>query len=226
MGEKSEAKVTGQPEAGAGRGRPGCITVYALLLALGGIGNLLISAFFGLNLMGGDAELLATGAIITLCTAAWSLLPFVMAVGLWRMRMWAWWLVVISQAFAIAMTCLVTVLVAPAFMVVADPGYGTAEVLIVLAGIPLALLLSGIILYWFLTNRDRFRQPVVVHVGGRALEEPGSDNVLIIVGVTVIGVVVILCVVSVAVIALLTLLGPQIGTTFSEITRGLMTPAP
>lgn len=64
------------------------------------------------------------------------------------------------------------------------------------------------------------------HVGGRVLEEPAADNTMIIVAATIIGVVAILCFVSIAVIAVLTLLGPQIGTVFSEITSGLTTPAP
>jgi len=224
MDSYSEPKVTGQPEAGR-RGRPGCITLYAILLALGGIANIAASALVGYGFFV-EPDLVTTGVILALCMFAWSLIPFAMAVGLWRMRMWAWWLVVIFQVLGIAMTCLTSLLIFPVLTVEPSVGIGAAELASLVIGILLGLLVNGVVLYWFLTNRDRFRRPVVVHVDGRAVEEPGSSNTVVIVAATVIGVLVILCVVSAAVIAVLTLLGPQIGTTFSEITRGLMTPAP
>ena len=228
MDNYSEPRVTGQEEAGR-RGRPGCITLYAILLVLGGMGNIVASAITGYSLIV-EPDLVAAGILLTLCMVAWSLIPFVMAVGLWRMRMWAWWLVVIFQGFAIAMTCLALVLFVPILGSLLGTGLpggvGANEAIGLLIGLPAGLLISGVILYWFLTNRDRFRRPGVVHVGGRALEEPASDSSLVIVAATVIGVIAILCLVSVAVFALLTLMGPQIGNVFSEVTRGLTTPAP
>ena len=224
MDNYSEPRVTGQPEA-AGRERPGCITLYAILLILGGIASLAAAFLAGYGFVV-EPDMVTTGIVLLVCMAAWSLIPIVMAVGLWRMRMWAWWLVVIFQIVALGVTCTGVVLLIPVLVTTVDAGIGSAELIGFLAGVPIGVIINGVILYWFLMNRDRFRKPLTVHVGGRALEEPGSDNVVVIVAVTVIGVVAILCVVSVAVIALLTLLGPQIGTTFSEITRGLMTPAP
>lgn len=224
MNEYSEAKVTGQPEAGW-RERPGCITIYAILLVLGGLVNIAASALVGYGFVV-EPDLVTVGVILTLCMFAWSLVPFVMAVGLWRMRMWAWWLVMIFQVFGLAMACLALVLLVPVLTAGVGGRLGTAELITLFGGVPVGLLINVIILYWFATNRDRFRKPDVYHVGGRALEAPTSDNTMIIVAATIIGVVAILCVVSIAVIAVLTLLGPQIGNTFSEITRELMTPAP
>lgn len=225
MKEHAEPRVTGQPEAG-NRERPGCITIYAILLALGGIANIVVSALvFGQGFIV-ESDFATVAIILMLCMFAWSFIPFVMAVGLWRMRMWAWWLVVIFQVFGLLVACFALALVVPAFATGLEGQVGTAELIILFAVVPLGLLINVVILYWFLRNRDRFRRPGVVHVGGRALEEPASENVAVIVAVTVVGVLVILCVVGAAIIAILTLLGPQIGNTFSEITRELMTPVP
>lgn len=224
MSNYSEPRVTGQAEAGR-RGRPGCITLYAILLVLGGVANIAASAIAGYGFIA-EPDLAATYVVLTLGMFAWSLIPFVIAVGLWRMRMWAWWLVVTFQVFGLAMACLGLVLLVPIFATGLEASVGTAELVGLFAGVPVGMLINGIILYWFLTNRDRFRQHSVVHVGGQALEEPASGNAVVIIAATVIGVIAILCLVGVAVIALLTLMGPQIGTVFSEITSGLTTPAP
>ena len=224
MSDYSKPRVTGQPEA-TGRERPGCITLYAILLVLGGIANIVTSLLVGYGFIV-EPDMATVGIVLTLCMVVWSLIPFVMAVGLWRMRMWAWWLVVIFQVFGLLTACFALVLVVPAFATGLEGQIGTAELVALFAGVPLGLLINVVILYWFLRNRSRFRRPEVVHVGGRALEEPPSENVVVIVAATVVGVLLILCVVGAAIIAILTLLGPQIGNTFSEITRGLMTPVP
>lgn len=201
-----------------GRERPGCITAYAILGVLSGILYAIAGGIGGLAVIVDQPDMLLAGGTLMVCGIALAIIPIVMAVGLWRMRMWAWWLVVILQSLGIGLTLLSLCgsLLQPE----------ATELAGVVVGTTVGMLINGIILYWFLTNRDRFRQHSVVHVGGKALEEPTSDNAVVIIAATVIGVIAILCLVGVAVIALLTLMGPQIGTVFSEITSGLTTPAP
>ena len=225
MDDNSEPRVTEQSEA-VDSGRPGCIAAYAILLAVGGIANIIVSGILGLNVIVDEPDLLVMGAILTLCLMAVSAIPVIIALGLWRMRLWAWWLVIIFQTVGLATTCFGLLAIVP----LATPGpsaaLGTAEVSLLLIGALASVLFSGIVLYWFLKNRKRFRRRGVIHVEGRALEEPASDRTLAIVAGTVIAVVAILCLVSIVVLVILTLLGPQIGNTFSQITSGLGTPLP
>lgn len=150
-------------------GRPGCLSVFAVLLAVSGLVYGAIFGFLGFDLITEQPGQLAQGVIVTLAAGGGSLLTVILAVGLWRLRMWAWWLAVIVQSLGIGLALL--------SFVVALLGMDPTRALGFVLGPLMGLVASSIILYWFLTNRDRFGQGDVVRTGEKVTEDlaPGRD---------------------------------------------------
>ena len=190
--------------------RPGCVTAYALLLWLGG-GLYLVAALciglFGLVPAFPDGRAAAsTGPALigALCLGLFSLLPIFLGVGLWRMRRWAWWLIVILQSLGLAGLALS---LCSLFVTAGSAGRNAPESLA--AGLVSAVvggLISGGILYWFLNNRSLF--------DGGAQVVSGGNTWIVVAVVVVIGLVIVI---PIIVIAILALLGPAIGNVFSNI---------
>lgn len=196
-------------------GRPGCLSVFAVLLAVSGIVYGIIFGALGIDLIVEQPDRPAVGALVTVCATAWLPLPVIVAIGLWRMKMWAWWLMVIVQSLGISLALL--------GFVVALLGIDPMRALGFVLGPLMGLVASGIILYWFLSNRERFGDDEVAYVGGRAEEKADADNALLIFAVTAIGCIALFCVAVLAVVFLIFALGGV--PPLSEIMRSLGLPA-
>jgi hypothetical protein len=147
-------------------------------------------------------------------------LQIVTGIGLWRMAKWGWWIVVILQTLGVAGAVLNVI----AVLFVPGAAHAGSPLVFVITG-----LVSGGILYWFFTNRHLFNGTpayrTVIGPDGTAVSEPvvssGNSNIT---AVIIIGVVLVFFILPVVAIAVLTLLGPQIGNVFSGITNNLAAP--
>jgi hypothetical protein len=113
------------------RKRPGCLGVYAVLLCLVAAGGLIgsIVMFLGSPLSQG----------FWACVyAPMAMLPFAIGYGLWQMKMWAWWLVIIGQALSIVVA-----------LVENSSNGGALNIFITI------VVSTGIIL-WFINIRQQF----------------------------------------------------------------------
>lgn len=183
-------------------GRPGCLSVFAVLLAVSGIVYGIIFGALGIDLIVEQPDRPAVGALVTVCATAWLPLPVIVAIGLWRMKMWAWWLMVIVQSLGIGLALL--------GFVVALLGIDPMRALGFVLGPLMGLVASGIILYWFLTNRHRFGQDGVVGPDGQATREAGMDSTLVIGAVAMIGCLTIICLAGAVLLVTSFLLGDPI----------------
>ncbi|MBX3058973.1 MAG: hypothetical protein KF770_21105 [Anaerolineae bacterium] len=203
--------------------RPGCVTAYAVLLWLAAavyICGALTVGVFSLS----DTNMAAIGLILALIVAAFAVIPILMGIGLWKMTMWGWWLVVISNGLGV-MGGLLNLL-GGMLLLTEDP-----TAIATLCGAVIGLAINGYILYWFITNRVLFGSYTtqnVVGLEGEIIKErvrtTGFDTAS---AIAIVGMVAVLCLIPIFTIAILTLLGPQIGNVFSRITAGLeATPLP
>ena len=184
--------------------RPGCVTVYAVLLWLGG----------GFLVLGALIEFIdpSEGPLVGVLVGLFALVPIVTGVGLWRMQKWGWWLVVVTQSLGVV------------------AGFLNLVSGLLLNGIVTGVV-SGGILYWFINNRQPFLGPFPHHAAVNAVGEPvaggappskGNNTTIIVVGIVVAVVLVPVCI-----IATLTSLGPGVGDVFSRIVNDLsVTPVP
>jgi hypothetical protein len=184
--------------------RPGCVTAYAVLLWLGG-SFLLLPALIQFFVPTGDPSI---GVFLGLL----AVVQIIAGVGLWRMQKWGWWLVVVTQSLGV---------VAALFSLISGLLLNT-----IVTGV-----VSGGILYWFIENRQMFLGPFTQQTGVGPEGEPmvggaptsKSNNTTVI----VVGIIATVFLVPVCIIAVLSLLGPEIGDVFSRIVDGLAaTPTP
>lgn len=204
--------------------RPGCISAYAILLWLGGalyiLGALCIGGM-GLtetsNLARSVGEAGGSSATIALligavCLGLLGVVPIVTGVGLWQMRDWAWWLVVVLQSLGLALTAVSLCL---NLVALGMPSGGqsasetTTTVVTNLISVLVSAIVNGGILYWFLKNHDLFRGGVGAQPGEKANAGTVVAIVLALVGIFVM--------VPIVVIIILALLGPAIANVFSNI---------
>lgn len=196
--------------------RPGCITLYAVFLALSGVAYVALALFLSGSVLFEGPDYLLMALLFALCLTAFATVPLITALGLWRMRRWAWWLVVLLHSMGI----LFSLLTLCGILTIAQ----TSEIVASVAGTLVGILISIYILRWFFRNRERFGAKTVVGPGGDVVAAPSSNTEILM--VTVAGVVILVILAGCAAIALLTLMGPQIGNVFSQITSGLeVTPA-
>ena len=193
-------------------GRPGCLAVFAVLLAVIGIGYSIIFGILGVDLIVNQPERLATGAIVILCAVVGLPVPVILSVGLWRMRMWAWWAAVILQVLGLGLGFLSF---AAAFL---NPDRAVGFVLGPLMG----LFVGGVVLAWFVRYRQRFGQGDVGETVRWQETEADSDDALVIFAVTVIGCTTLFFLVAIALVAILFLFG----FSFTGILRSLGLPLP
>jgi hypothetical protein len=214
----------------ARRERPGCVTAYAVLMWIGGglvvIGGLCtLSSVVGFGGGLGGAEVILFGVLLLLAS-----INVVTGIGLWQMKKWGWALVVVTNGLSVAAQ-----LCSMAFSVLITTGSGIeylASEPTLLCGNLVSLLVSGFVLYWFVTNRELFngepRYETVVGPDGEmrqelATKKTSDTTMLLAVGG---GMVLVFIVICVAVVALLSIMGPQIGNVFSQITFELETAPP
>ena len=152
---------------------------------------------------------------IAVCIGLFGLIPIFTGVGLWQMKSWAWWVVVVLQSIGLAFTVLslcsnlaVVGMAAGSSSSAAANGQAVIRFMSSLIG----GLINGGILYWFIANRSLFG-------GGapsqRAQAASGGDIGTVV--TIVLGLVGIVIMIPIVVIIILALLGPAIGNVFSGI---------
>lgn len=206
--------------------RPGCVSAYAILLwAMSGLSLLalicmLTGAIAGVEGGFGLFELVVSGIGLVFLA-----IYVATGIGLWQMRKWGWALVVVIHSLSVIGGIVGFI---GSFFILTEIAAG--DVLIVICPNLLGLLVNGLILYWFITNRALFNgqtqyRPVIGPDGVETMEpaeKKGGDIGMIL--AAVVGLVLVAILVCVVVIALLAVLGPQIGNVFSQITFTLENP--
>jgi hypothetical protein len=130
--------------------RPGCVTLYALVLWLAAAAHLVVAcyvAFSAFTIFQADPAV--AGGIMAVGLGL-AFLSFAAGLGLWSMSRYGWGLVFLWQLAAFAGGVLLIYLFATE-MVLQDPIILSATG--VIAGY---LVVNGAILYWLLKNRDLF----------------------------------------------------------------------
>ena len=140
-------------------GRPGCVTIYAILLVIGSFFGLLVLAC--VVALGTDPRISEMYSLLGI-NALWFaiLLPtvvlsFAAAVGIWLMREWGLWLIYITGGLTLVFSVWQTVNAAQLGTV-----FNAVSNLITIA-------IQIVILFWFITNRHLFNghseeQPVEI----------------------------------------------------------------
>jgi len=203
--------------------RPGCVTAYAVLVWLGAAVYLCGALFLALTSFS-DPDFILFGLILALIISAFAIIPIALGIGLWKMTMWGWWLVVVSNGFGVLGGLLN--LLGGVLLFAQDTGAFS-----VLCGAVISLAINGTILYWFITNRSMFgsytTKTVMGPDGEMVKERVRTSEFDVASAVAIVGMIAIFCLIPIVTIAILTLLGPQIGNVFSRITVGLeSTPLP
>jgi tetratricopeptide (TPR) repeat protein len=168
--QQAEASWTGpvRPAYSRSRERPGCLTVYAVLLAIGAVLTALGAVLTGVSLIAGSD--LATnryltgftggGALIMWGTIAGllvgSALNLVIAIGLWRLKNWARIVIIVLQSLGwMAGACNTVISIGAIAEVFASEGFEWLSAGL-LCGPLIGLALSGYIIFWFIVNGDLF----------------------------------------------------------------------
>jgi len=193
--------------------RPGCVTAYAILAWVGAAVYLIAAFVAGMSIA---SEVITAGVMILVCGWLLAAIPIATGFGLWQMKKWGWGLVILSQT--------VGVIGGLFYMLAAFLAANIYEALPLLCGGLTGLLINGGILYWFVTNRHLFDRPTYIMGPEGTMVQKSADNTMVI--IVIGGVVIVLCLVPIFIIAILTLLGPQIGEVFSNIVDELGTPMP
>ncbi|KAA3658236.1 MAG: hypothetical protein DWQ04_25740 [Chloroflexi bacterium] len=154
----------------------------------------LLIAGAGLMILGGIGIVVSDpDFIFGLIYVAFAAPAIAAAVGIWRMQKWGWWVVVVMQSLSILLSL-----------------FGGVISFIISA------VINGGILYWFVQNQNLFDGTGSVEMA--EMQKGSNKNTTTAI---IIGVVALVCIIPVVVIAILTLLGPQIGNVFSGIVFGL-----
>lgn len=129
--------------------RPGCITIYSILLWLGGGIGVPIALLFliGFSFVGWEtAELFffAAGLLTGGFYLGLALLSIAGGIGIWGMKRWGWWLVVLAQLISLGFIALDSI-----FQVQQGNGGVDASGSCTSPG-------SVIVLVWFIRNRHLF----------------------------------------------------------------------
>ncbi|MBN2503204.1 MAG: hypothetical protein JXB38_20670 [Anaerolineales bacterium] len=132
------------------RQRPGCLTIYALLLFFNGLSTLLAAFAFGVifSASSSELELPGMGTILGLGIGFMALFPIIMGLGIWLMTRWAWWVVIVGQSFALVNSVLLAVgsLFLGDKMIVASA----------LISAMVSVVANGGFIYYFFINQELF----------------------------------------------------------------------
>lgn len=159
-----ERRTPEEQRALAARNRPGCITSYVLLSALGlaCVWTVYVPAFSTTlakisqnTAYANDPEILAlANNIFVGAVVVGSLLTLAQMWGLWKMRAWGRWLAILFNGLAIVGSlCSLVGLTSGAYPVAAAGGGSAGVEILVLFG-----TIGGLayIVYWFASHGDRF----------------------------------------------------------------------
>jgi hypothetical protein len=150
------------------RSRPGCITAYAILIFIGAgftaLSGLILATLFFVGTKGtdintqlfGGRDIGAVGTIglfVMLGIIAFiTLLYIVLGWGLWNLKNWARWIVIVLTGMGICGNLLSFI---QPFIRSSANSQGTPIIATISGGL-FSIVLSGIIIYWFSTNGDYF----------------------------------------------------------------------
>lgn len=126
--------------------RPGCVTVYAILLGAGAFFLAISSLIGGIIVLGSDV---AIGLLLMVGGSALAALEFLIARGLWNMRNWARIIVIILQILGVLNGLL------QMFLRIAI--FGSVS-LIDIGIFILGLAIGGYVIYWFASHGEYFRE--------------------------------------------------------------------
>ena len=184
--------------------RPGCLTIYAVLLFLNGLSTLLAAFAFGFifSASSSEVELPGIGIVLALCMGAMSLLPIIMGVGIWMMTRWAWWVVIVGQSFALVNSLLFAV----GSLFLGDRMFVASAII----GAMFSVVMNGGFLYYFFINQELF------NVGDPETGVP-FETVLALLAAMVIVMILIPAALAVFVI----LLGYSVPDVLNDIVRSL-----
>lgn len=191
------------------RERPGCISALSILYWISGAFYVIGAIGTGVLLMMDGGNTAVIGLVSMFCIGLFAFVPIGIGIGLWQMKKWAWWVMVVVQGiglfFAIANLCLVAV------------AENITSALITLTSSLFGGAINGGIFYWFYANQGLFEPSYFRDKEGKVYARPiaGKDNGVAI-AILVIGIA-FLCVIPIIIVAVLTLMGPQIGDVFSQI---------
>jgi len=160
--------------------------------------------------------------VSAVCIGLFGLIPIVTGVGLWQMKSWAWWVLVILQSIGLAFTVLGLCSNLAVLGMAAQRSANTATNVDAIGGLVGGLVggaINGGILYWFIANRSLFGGGGGAQSAQGAPAASGSDTGTIV--TIVLGLVGIVIMIPIVIIIILALLGPAIGNVFSNILLGL-----
>lgn len=184
--------------------RPGCLTAYVLVLWLGGVAYLVLTFMLAFTNRLEAVSAGGLGPFLALCAGVLALLPIITGLGLWRMKGWAWVLVIVFHGLGVSLSLL-------NLLSSLSLGAGQETVGPLLTAV-MGTAVNGGLVYWFAQNRHLFADSPG-EIGG-AKSAAANRTAVVMFAVSFI----ILCLVPIVVLAVITLLGPEIGNVFSQIT--------
>jgi len=163
---------TGSVRRSTPRQRPGCLTIYAILLGIGGAFGLLGVILAGLALgLGGDMlketmrYVTELGMLSINFSMFWlslgigfvaAIINLALAVGLWNLKNWARITAIVLQAISLLATIVQGVFtVSAARLASASAGLEGVPIPI-LCGVLFGFVVSGYIIFWFIANGELF----------------------------------------------------------------------
>jgi ribosomal protein L40E len=137
--------------------RPGCVTLYAVLLGIVAGLTVIEGTISFFALIGGSYENPGLGIIVVAGILVVAGLEFLLARGLWQLKNWARITVIVIQGLGVLSSVLYFVLIALGTRAI---NLATREITYDTSGIIgeiVGLAISGYIIYWFASHRQHFR---------------------------------------------------------------------
>ncbi|MCB0013062.1 MAG: hypothetical protein KDE34_14215 [Anaerolineales bacterium] len=143
--------------------RPGCLTILAILYFVSAACYLLNGALVAAGFVESPYETFGRFSAIEigLLIATSALIPLAIAYGLWKLQVWAWWIVVVTSSFSVlslVLTIVGTLYIDPT-QLSGEPGFVTfvnSFKVIIITIVAMILVINGGILGWFLQNKFLF----------------------------------------------------------------------
>lgn len=184
--------------------RPGCLTILAILYIVSAACYLLNGALVAAGFVQSPYEAFGRFSAIEigLLIATSALIPLAIAYGLWKLQLWAWWIVVITTSFSVlflVLTIVGTLYIDPTALS-AEPGFVTfinSFKVIIITITAMILVVNGGILGWFLQNKFLFVGHYYRYPGLEPAEAPRtskSSNKELLLTAGALGVILILVV--------------------------------
>lgn len=132
--------------------RPGCVTVYAVLVGISGTLGILGGLGFGVFSLGDSRTNVGVGLFTTILIFGAGGFQLLLAKGLWDLKNWARILVIIGNSLALIGPILTLI-----YLMLTPNTLGRAETMPALIGGLVELAIAGYFVYWFSDNANYFR---------------------------------------------------------------------